>query len=292
MRTPILLTALLCFCFKVYSQSNEEEKQKTQAQAGVQFISNQTYAGRTDSLKLPVLIPEFNLNFPKGFFVNTKAYLNLSGGKTTFDGVSIEPGYALSKNNWNGSLSVIKNFISDSSNLIIAPVNASIEFYLNKETKFITPYIGWEYVFSSEGNDFIAYGGVSRLISFTKEDKKVSVQEEPAISLTAGSQNFYYSFLKSFSSNGNGASRSAGRGRGRGSSGGTGTTTVTQTVETQSKNFSLLSYAVELPLTVSSSKIKWVTTPTLEVPVNVVSGSGAQKSASLFYLTTEILFTF
>lgn len=293
MRTPIFLTVLICFCCKTYCQTSDENQQKTQVQAGVQFISNQTYAGRTDSLTLPVLIPEFNLNFPKGFFINTKGYINLSGGKTTFDGVSIEPGYSLSKNNWNGSLSVIKNFISDSSNLIIAPVNASIEFYLNKETKIITPFIGWEYVFSGEGNDFITYGGFSKLISFTKEDKKVSVQEEPAISLTAGSQNFYYSFLKSFSSNGNGAARSSGRGRGRGNSGGgTGTTTITQTVETQSKNFSLLSYAVELPLIVSSSKIKWVTTPTLEVPVNVVSGSGSQKSASLFYVTTEILFTF
>lgn len=291
MRNPILLTAWLFFSLHAFCQTDSDDQQKTQAQAGVQFISNQTYAGRTDSLKLPVLIPEFNLNFPKGFFINTKGYINLSGGKTTFDGVSIEPGYALSKKNWNGSLSVIKNFISDSSNLIIAPVNASLEFYLNKETKIITPFVGWEYVFSSEGNDFIAYGGLSKLISFTKEDQKLSVQEEPAVSLTTGTQNFYYSFLKSFSSNGNGAARSAGRGRGRGNSGGSGTG-VTQTVQALSKNFSLLSYTVELPLTLSTSTFKWVTTPTLELPVNVVGGSGKQKSSSLFYISTELLFTF
>jgi hypothetical protein len=148
---------------------------------------------------------------------------------------------------------VIKNFISDSSNLIIAPVNASLEFYLNRETKILTPFIGSEYVFSGEGNDVILYGGLSKLLSFTKEDAGTTVNVEPAVSLTAGSQNFYYSFLKSYSSNGSGNSRGKGRGRGNGT--GSTTTTITQTVEQQSKQFSLLSSSIELPLTVSTHKL-------------------------------------
>jgi hypothetical protein len=235
-----------------------------------------------------VLIPEFNFEFQKGLFINTKGYLNLSGGKTTFDGVSIEPGYEFSKKNWNGSLSIIKNFISDSSNLIIAPVNASLEFYLNKETKIVTPYIGSEYVFSKEGSDFIVYGGLSKNISFSKEDAKTSVSAEPSFGLTGGSQNFYYSFLKSFSSNG----QSRGKGKGRGNGGST-TTTTTTTVQQQSSQFTLLSTAFELPITVTAHKLKWVTTPTLETPINLIkTGSGRQGSSSIFYVTTELVFSF
>lgn len=288
----ILFSSLLFICVHGYCQTDSSVQKKVQVSGGLQFISNQTYAGRTDSLKLPVLIPEFNFEFQKGFFINTKGYLNLSGGQTTFDGVSIEPGYEFSKKNWNGSLSVIKNFISDSSNLIIAPVNASLEFYLNKETKIVTPYIGSEYVFSKEGNDFIVYGGLSKNISFSKEDAKASVSAEPSLGLTGGSQNFYYSFLKSFASNGQ--SRAAGKGRGRGNSGSTTTTTTTTTttVEQQSKQFTLLASSVELPITVTVHKFKWVTTPALETPINLIKGSGGQTSSSIFYVTTELLFNF
>jgi hypothetical protein len=281
----LLLFSLLISCLYSYSQTDSSVQKKVQVKAGLQFISNQTYAGRTDSLKLPVLIPEFNFEFQKGFFINTKGYLNLSGGKTTFDGVSIEPGYEFSKKKWNGSLSVIKNFISDSSNLIIAPVNASLEFYLNKETKIVTPYIGSEYVFSAEGNDFIVYGGLSKNISFSKEEAKTTVDVEPSFGLTAGSQNFYYSFLKSFSSNG----QSRGKGKGRGNGG----STTTSTVQQQSSQFTLLSTAFELPITVTAHKLKWITTPTLETPINLIkTGSGGQGSSSIFYVTTELVFSF
>jgi hypothetical protein len=287
-----LFFSLLLICVNGYSQTDSSSQKKVQVSGGLKFVSNQTYAGRADSLRLPVLMPEFNFEFQKGFFINTKGYLNLSGGKTTFDGVSIEPGYEFSKKNWNGSLSVIKNFISDSSNLIIAPVNASLEFYLNKETKVVTPYIGSEYVFSAEGNDFIVYGGLSKNISFSKEDAKASVSAEPSFGLTGGSQNFYYSFLKSFSSNGQ--SRGVGKGRGRGNSGSTTTTTTTTTTtaQQQSKQFTLLASSFELPITLTAKKFKWVTTPALETPINLIKGSGGQSSSSIFYVTMELVFSF
>jgi hypothetical protein len=290
MKNRILILLLLAVCVKTYGQTNDQEEQKkTKVKAGVQFISNQTYAGRTDSLKLPVLIPEAKLEFPKGFFLNTKGYLNLSQHQTTFDGISFEPGYEFSKNKWNGSFSVIKNFISDSSNLIIAPVNASLEFYLNKETKILTPYIGWEYVFAEPNNDFILYGGLSKDIPFTKDDKETTVDAEPSFGLTGGTQSFYYSFLRSFSSNGG---TSSGRGRGRG--GILTSTTTTEKVKQESKQFTLLASEFELPVTVSTHKLKWITTPAIETPLNLVSSgtAGTQSTASFFYVTTELLFNF
>jgi hypothetical protein len=291
MKKILVLFSFLFAGIYCYSQSDSSEKEKTRISAGLQFISNQTYAGRTDSLKLPVMIPEFNLEFPHGFFVNTKGYLNLSGGKTSFDGITIEPGYEFSKKNWNGSFSVIKNFMSDSSNLIIAPVNASLEFYLNKETKLVTPYLGSEYVFSAEGNDLIVYGGLSKNIRFSRTDAKADFDVEPSLGLTGGSQNFYYSFLKSYASNGQ--SRGSGKGKGRGSSGSSTSTNGSSTAQQESKTFSLLSSSFELPFTLTAHKFKWITTTALEMPVNLLQGqAGAQSSSAIFYVTTELLFTF
>jgi hypothetical protein len=291
MKKILVLFSFVFAAIHSYCQADSSGKERTQMSAGLQFISNQTYAGRTDSLKLPVVIPEFNLEFPHGFFINTKGYLNLSGGKTSFDGVSIEPGYEFSKKNWNGSFSVIKNFMSDSSNLIIAPVNASLEFYLNKETKFITPYIGSEYVFSAEGNDLIVYGGLSKNIRLSRTDAKADFDVEPSLGLTGGSQNFYYSFLKSYASNGQ--SRGSGKGKGRGGSGSTTTTSGSSTAQQESKTFSLLSSSFELPFTLTAHTFKWITTPALELPVNLLKGQiGGQSSSAIFYVTTELLFTF
>jgi hypothetical protein len=288
----VLLTFLFITIYS-YSQADSSEKGKVHVQAGLQFISNQTYAGRTDSLKLPVMIPELNLQLGNGFFVNTKGYLNMSAGQTSFDGVTIEPGYEFSKNNWNGSFSLIKNFMSDSSNLIIAPVNASLEFYLNKETKIVTPYIGSEYVFSAEGNDLIVYGGMSKNIAFSKDDAKTTVDAEPSLGFTAGSQNFYYSFLKSYAGNGQsrGKGNSIGRGRGNGSSGSTGT--AGSTAQQQSQAFTLLSTSLELPITVTGHHLKWSIAPALEMPVNLLQGTtGGHTSSSVFYITSELLFCF
>ncbi|MGZ3853617.1 MAG: hypothetical protein ACXVBX_12550 [Flavisolibacter sp.] len=285
----VLLSFLLAAVYS-YSQTDSTDKEKTHISTGLQFVSNQTYAGRTDSLKLPVMIPEFNLEFAKGFFINTKGYLNLSAGKTSFDGISIEPGYEFSKKNWNGSFSVIKNFVSDSSNLIIAPVNASLEFYLSKETKVVTPYIGSEYVFSAEGNDFITYGGLSKDIQFSKAEAQTTFDVNPSLGVTAGTQNFYYSFLKSYASNGK--TRLLSKGKGRGGSGSTTTTTST-TGKKQSQTFSLLSSSFELPFTLTAGKFKWVTTPSWEMPVNLIQGqTGGSTASSIFYITTELLFTF
>lgn len=289
MKIHFLLLSVLLLCISGHAQTDSSSDNKTKIAAGVVFNTNQSYAGRTDSSKLPVLIPEVNFAFPKGFFLNAKGYLNLSEHATTFDGISLEPGYELSKKNWYGSISVIKNFISDSSNLIIAPVNAALEFYLNKETKLLTPFIGWEYSMSGEGNDFILYGGLSKDIVFTKEDKKIAIDMEPSVSFTAGSQSFYYSYLKSFAGNG----KASGKRKKQGNNGSGTSATATQLVEQESKKFTLLGSAFELPLSIGGSKLKWVTTPALETSLNLFNGTTATQGSSIFfYITTELTFSF
>jgi hypothetical protein len=280
-----LLFFMLVAVRVIYAQTDSTDvRDKNHIQAGIGYTSNQTYAGRSDSLRLPVIIPSVNFKTHFGFYIKASGYLNLSKNNKGFDGISIEPGYEFSKHNWDGSIALIKNFISDSSNLIIAPVKTSIEFYLGNENKIITPFMGSEYLFSKEGNDFIAYGGLSKSLTLTKEDKEPSVTLEPSFSLSAGSQNFYYSFLKTFAAN----SHASGRGRSGNNS------SVTQTTAEQSKQFTLLSAAFEMPITFTKSKFEWKTTPAWESPLNLVDngGAGAQKAKSYLYISTGMLFTF
>ena len=290
MKTKLLFICAWLFSAYTFAQQDSSDSKKLQLNGGVQFISNQTYAGRTDSLKLPVLIPGLKLVFQKTFYINTRAYFNLSSGKTSLDGVSIEPGYQFSKNNWDGSFSIIKNFISDSSNLIIAPVNASVEFYLGKETKLINPFIGSEYVFSNEGNDFIIYLGISKNVGFSKANSRIMVNAEPSLSSVAGTQNFYYSYLKSYSSNGN---KGGGRTKGN-SNAALSIPVIAQLVKLQSNSFSLLSTAIELPITASTNGFSFTISPSMEIPVNLISNeaSGSQNSSSIIYITAGLLFDF
>jgi len=199
-----------------------------------------------------------------------------------FDGVAIEPGYEFSKNNWNGSISLTKNFISDSSNLIVAPIKTSVEIYLGNDNKIITPYIGGEFMSGTEGNDIIVYAGLSKLITLTEDDHEPSVTIEPSLSVTGGTQNFYFSFLKNYAVYGQP------KGKSRNS------VPVTQTNKKQSEQFNLLSTALEMPITVTKGKFEWTTTPACEVPHNLVdkSGAGVQEAKSVVYVKTGLVYTF
>lgn len=285
-KTAIFLFVLVLLNGSINAQSdNEPEKQKTKFTTGLQFISDQTYAGRTDSLKLPVLVPSFSIKTAGGFYTKLKGYLNLSSGNSGFDGVSIEPGYAISNKHWDISLSVIKNFISDSSNLIIAPIKTSLEFYAGNQNKIINPSAGAEYLFTNEGNDFIVYGGLSKNFMVSKKDKEPEINFEPGFSLTGGSQNFFFSFLKNYAANGKI------KGRGRGSF---LPVIISQTVKSKSQQFSLLSAEADLPVDISAGKFDCLITPTWETPVSLINkgGAGTQQDKSYVYLNVELSFNF
>ncbi|PWT93846.1 MAG: hypothetical protein C5B54_01250 [Acidobacteria bacterium] len=278
----LLITTLLAQVGRTYSQSSDStDDDKNHIKAGLQYISNQSYLGRTDSLRLPVVIPSVNFETHLGFYIKASGYLNLSQNNKGFDGVSIEPGYEFSKNNWDGSISFIKNFISDSSNLIIAPMKASFEFYLENDNKIITPSVGAEYIFSKEGNDFIFYAGLAKLVTMAKDKNGFSATIEPSLSAGGGTQNFYYSYLKHYAQNGHGKSKQRSQ-------------TGSQTLEEQSKQPAILGTEFELPVSLTKGKFEWKTTPAFEYPLNLANegAQGAQKEKPYWYISTELVYTF
>jgi len=277
-KIQLLLLVALIIASSVYSQSGDSTNSTEHVKAGIQYISNQTYAGRTDSARLPVVVPFVKLS-AKGFYLKTSGYLNLSKSNSGFDGVSVEPGYQFSKGKWNGSIDFVKNFISDSSNLIIAPIKSSLEFYLENENKIITPSIGAEYAFSTEGNDLIIYAGLSKAFTITHQDKEPSVSLEPSISLSGGTQNFYYSFLK----NNAGNSRKKEKRN----------ITVTQITKKRSDQFAALDAEFEMPVTLTEGKLEWKTTPTFVSALNLIDGSfETPQSKSYVYISTELVYSF
>lgn len=281
----VIITVLSALC--VFAQSKDStDDNKNHLKLGVQYVSNQTYAGRTDSLKLPVITPYVNFETHFGLYVKATGYLNLSSGNSGFDGVGIETGYEFTKKNWDGSISFVKNFISDSSNLIIAPIKASFEFYLENDNKIITPSVGAEYMFTNEGNDFIFYGGLSKSITIIKDHGDPLLALQPAVNINGGTQNFYYSYLKHYANNGQ--AKNKGRARSIVS------IPLTQTVEEQSQRFSLLSTSFELPIDFTKGKFEWKTTPAFETPFNLANsgGEGTQRATSYFYISTEFVYTF
>jgi len=273
-KTILLLSFISSFVIAYSQADSSDAKEKNSFRIGLGFVSNQNFEGRTDSLNMPVLIPSAKWENISGFYVNTKGYVSLSG-KSGFDGVSIEPGYEFDKNHWNGNIGLIKNFIKDSSNRIIAPIKASHEFYLSYDNKILSPNVGSEYVFSKEGNDLIFYGGVSKKILFTKHDKEPEISFEPALSVSGGSQTFYYSFLKH-----NTIRRKK------------GSYAVSSDSQKQSGQFDLLDTEIELPFSVSEGKFEGTVKPVIESPLNIVAANGGQSSKSFFYISAEVALNF
>src|SRR5436190_18551427 len=111
MKWIFILLIFISLCHISYAQ--EDSATKNSFRPALQFVSNQNFAGRTDSLNLPVIIPAMKWKTVSGFYINTKGYINLSQ-KSGFDGISIEPGFDFGKKPWSGNIALIKYFIKDS----------------------------------------------------------------------------------------------------------------------------------------------------------------------------------
>src|SRR5476651_236486 len=82
---------------------------------GMQYLSNLTYAGRSDNSSVPVLLPNFTVISKTGLFLNATGYFDLSGANSQSEGLSVTPGYVFSfdtKKEYGGSISATKYFIT------------------------------------------------------------------------------------------------------------------------------------------------------------------------------------
>lgn len=180
----IRLFTLLILCCVVISlkaqtiQSDTLAKNSTKTQgqslfvnAGLQYMSNLTYAGRKDLKSDPILLPTLTLITKSGFFLCGIGYGDISSG-IKVEGYSITPGYVFTldaKKQFSGAISATKYFITNSSPVILSSFNATFDGQLSYNPGAVKLTVGASYRLGKSGkNDIVNSLEIAKEIELIK----------------------------------------------------------------------------------------------------------------------------
>ncbi|WP_295650101.1 hypothetical protein [uncultured Mucilaginibacter sp.] len=264
---------------------------------GIQYLSNLTYAGRSDNSSVPVLLPNFTIISKSGLFLNATGYFDLSGSNSKSEGLSVTPGYVFSfddKKQYGGSISATKYFITSSSPIILSTFNftADGQLYFNPGN-IVKATIGASYrIGKDNSNDIINTGELSKEISVFKTgtEKKDGLKVEPTAMLYAGTQSFEQTYYTQSQVQRAVTNPSPSNPLNVLFPSQPSQTIITQTVTQQKqqevKQYNLLALSGSMPLTYTVAKTQLSFTPYLIKPFNQVDYTSNTQMNGLYFLFT------
>ena len=290
------LTFLLpafCLLFSVTlhaqdSDSKDESKgDKSYFKVGLNYINDNVYLGRKDSVKVPYLTPSLGYYSKSGFFITGSMSYLPSSGESRIDLFTLESGYSFSSKKTEGEFSISKDFFSGQSFNVKSEVIASASGYLKFDLGFLKPSIGAGVNFANV-SDYNMTGGVEH--DFSLDDDKLSIS--PTFIFNASTQNYYNSYYQK-------------RKYAKSRQGKINTYDITANVIGVS-NFKIMDYELSLPFEYSPNKLTLGFTPTLALPTNpnqvdltIKSSNGGsssktytEKLKSVFFFSFDIAYKF
>ncbi len=241
------------------SDSLSKKEGSSYFKADINYLSNNVYNGRKDTLPVPYITPTFGYYHKSGLYVESSLSLLTSSYAFRPDLFTISGGYNFDiGDNFSGSVSADKYFASKQS----VSVRSEIKGTLNADLSYNIPNIvkltgGGSYVFSSGKPDLIFNGGISHAFTFG-EDDEWSV--EPMFVANAGTQNYYDSYHKK-------RTLKTGKNKKKQTTN-PGITTTTTITSLQPNRFVLLDYEASLPVYYDAKKWGAYVIPTFAIPQN------------------------
>ncbi|OCX50524.1 hypothetical protein BEL04_22365 [Mucilaginibacter sp. PPCGB 2223] len=272
--------------------------------AGLQYISNLTYAGRRDNSSVPILLPMFTVVSKQGLFVSAAGYFDLNGSKSGAEGLSVTPGYVFSfdqKKEFGGALSATKYFITNSSPIILSSFNATIDGQLNyNPANIVKITVGGSYRFAKQNsNDIVNNVELSKEIGIMKTGAKKTggLKIAPAATLYTGTQSFYETYYttsqvqRAIENPGSPGSAPILGIPGTGTPGTPPSQTIinetdTQQKQQQVKQYTVLAASATMPITYTIDKVQLTLTPYFIKPFNQVDYTSNTSTNGLYFLFT------
>lgn len=184
--------------------SDEQKSDKDDATSsfkfGINYISNNVYVGRADTVTTPVIVPEVKYTFKSGIFFSGSLFFIPNKPKQKLDGGDLQGGYDFDiTEDLSGGASFAKYFYSPTSTQIAASISGTFNVNFDYDiADIITPTISADYNLNKQGitNDILLTPGIAHdFINkgiFGDEDVLLI---SPTISANAGTQNFYDAYL-------------------------------------------------------------------------------------------------
>jgi len=213
---PLITIAFLLVTSSAFAQTSSADKldsleealkssKKASFKIGVNYLSNNVFMGRADTVTTPVISPDLKYSFSNGIFISASA--NYIPNRTTkkLDGGSVAAGYDYEiTDDLTGGVSFTKLFYNTNSTEIGSSISSTLSANLSYDIAgIITPTVSADYNFVKQGfgNDVFVNAGLSHDFAvegiFGNKDLLII---SPTVNMNAGTQNFYdaYFVLKKY----------------------------------------------------------------------------------------------
>lgn len=248
--TPIAL--LLCLgsrAQRLSAQHQRTEVGKSHFVLGMDYLSDNVYQGRKDSIASPYLSTVIGYYHKSGFFLNGSASYLLSPGQNRFDLISIEGGYSHYTDHLNLEVEAARDFYSDESYSVSSEIHGRFSTYISFDFNFIEPSLDLGASFG-DSHDLGLDLALAHNISCINDQLVIS----PTLHMNAGTQNYYSNYF---------AKRRYSPNRGKSSS-------ISKSAKVEDpSHFQIMDYELSIPAEFSlKDKIKLSMIPTYVIPVN------------------------
>jgi hypothetical protein len=220
--------------------------------ANINYLSNNVYLGRKDSVLSPYFTASVGYYHKSGLFVNASASYLTEPGQGRIDLATIDGGYSLIKPKFEGLVTISKYIFSSESYNVRSEIEGSANIFIAYDFDFIKPTLQTTLNFG-DNTDYAAELGLEH--TFYAIERKLTIT--PTFDVNASTQNYYNNYYKfrRYSPKRKLIRRLFGSG------------TLSAYVENPGE-FKILNYECSLPVTYSIKKFTFNFSPSYAVPQN------------------------
>jgi hypothetical protein len=242
---------------------------------GVDYLSDNVYNGRKDSVVVPYITPTFGYYDKSGLFIDVSVAFLANKGKV--DLTTIDAGYDYGIGDQiTGELSATKYFYSSSSTSVQSQTKFSFDGSIIYDPGFLA-FSGGLSVLTSSETDFTTNFSIAHNFTFGEDSSLWTIS--PTIGSNQGTQKSYAAYKKKRRLQGGGAGSA---------------------IDVQnSNNFALLDYEFSLPISYDAKKWGISLTPTYALPQHPVTLTGplgnviaTENLSNVFYVELGVYFKF
>jgi len=159
--------------------------------ASLNYLSNNVYLGRKDSLPSPYFTASVGYYHKSGLFVNASASYLTEPGQGRIDLATIDGGYSLIKPKFDGLITVSKYIFSSESYNVRSEIEGSADIFVAYDVGFIKPTLQAILNFGDH-TDYATELGVEH--TFFALEKNLAIT--PTLEVNASTQNYYNNYYR------------------------------------------------------------------------------------------------
>lgn len=268
-----LVLSIFLFCsLKAFPQISLLDSTETRPYAftaGMNYLSNYVYNGRSDSLKAPYIIPSITFQHDNGLSLSAELYFLNNGVSNGFDFFELNGSYDFDiYKKLSGGINGTKYISNGSSESFIGSLNYVLGGFLNQDFRFFELNVGVDALVGSGKTDIRLSPGIERTWEWGNEDKRFQIS--PSLYAIYSTLNYFEGFTNIKNTN----TRTRLKGR---TPIAANQPTITSSTVVQNPGLTFMTYELSVPFTFETQKVGISFIPTFAMPKNPIHTNETTK---------------